>query len=117
MATIEEFDLFPALTCGFAGTWIASQWPHELHLLSHLGGLEPICALTIALFSLAVYPNLHPKKKTKQKKVHQMLNESYTRQKGKKKLMESEWKGKLFQFSPAGKRQYVWKLLCLQKKN
>lgn len=31
------------------GTWTASQGPHELHLLSHLGGLDPIVSvLTIA---------------------------------------------------------------------
>lgn len=28
--------------CGTIGTCTASQWPHDMHTLSHLGGLDPI---------------------------------------------------------------------------
>lgn len=51
---LEKF-LCPFCSGGFAGTWIASQCPHELHRLSHLGGLDPIWALKVALSSLTVW--------------------------------------------------------------
>lgn len=47
--------LFPFVICGFVGTWMASQWPQVPHLFSHLGGLDPICDVNIALFSLSIY--------------------------------------------------------------
>lgn len=47
---VEEFLV--ADFCGFAGTWMASQCPHQLHLLSHFGGLDPICPLNTILSSL-----------------------------------------------------------------
>lgn len=43
---------------------MASQCPHQLHLLSHFGGLDPICPLNSTLSSLTVYPN-SPKQKPK----------------------------------------------------
>lgn len=47
-------DFLVADFCGFAGTWMASQWPHQLHLLSHFGGFDPICPLNISLSSFTV---------------------------------------------------------------
>lgn len=60
----EEFVL--ADFCGFVGTWMASQCPHQLHLLSHFGGLDPICPLNTTFSSPTVYPN-SPKQNTQTK--------------------------------------------------
>lgn len=42
------------ITCGTMGTCTASQWPQDMHTLSHLGGLDPISLLpsiSISIFS------------------------------------------------------------------
>lgn len=59
--TLPVLLLFLLLLAWGVGIWKASQCPQVAHLFSHLGGLEPICALKLNFSSwerLTRFPNV-----------------------------------------------------------